>query len=307
MDSNRRATPFRLRMPEGPPPGPAPEAAPIADPSQIEALVNFIRRRFPVVLTGAGCSTESGIPDYRGPAARNRDRQPMLYQEFIQSSEARSRYWARSSVGWVRFRDSRPNPAHRALADLEESGAIAGVISQNVDGLHQAAGSRRVLELHGSLARVRCLGCGAGEPRDDLHHRLRMLNPQFALFGTESRLLADGDAAVPEEAHLGFRPASCLRCEGILKPDVVFFGESVPRTRIEDAWGLYGEGRGLLVVGSSLTVFSGRRFVQRALAEGRPVAIVNLGPTRSDNVAELKVEDRVGRLLPRVVAALNVG
>ncbi|TVR66407.1 MAG: NAD-dependent protein deacetylase [Gemmatimonadales bacterium] len=292
-------------MPEGPPPGPAPEAAPTADPSQIEALARFIRHRRPVVLTGAGCSTESGIPDYRGPAARNRDRQPMLYQEFTRSPEARSRYWARSSVGWVRFRESRPNPAHGALADLEGSGAIPGIISQNVDGLHQAAGSRRVLELHGSLARVRCLGCGGDETREDLHHRLRTLNPHFPLFGADAHLLADGDAALPEDAHRGFQPAPCLRCGGILKPDVVFFGESVPRSRLEDAWGLYGQGRGLLVVGSSLTVFSGRRFVRKALAEGRPVAIVNLGPTLSDDAAELKVEDRVGRLLPRVVAALN--
>jgi len=292
-------------MPEGPPPGPSPETAPAAGPSQVEALAHFIRRHRPVVLAGAGCSTESGIPDYRGPAARGRDRQPMLYQEFVRSPEARARYWARSSVGWVRFREARPNPAHRALAALEDGEAIPGVISQNVDGLHQAAGSRRVLELHGSLARVRCLGCGQEEARTSLHHRLRALNPHFPLFGAEARLLADGDAALPQDAHRGFRPAPCLRCGGILKPDVVFFGESVPRARIEHAWGLYGEGRGLLVVGSSLTVFSGRRFVRRALAEGRPVAIVNLGPTRSDDVAELKVEDRVGRLLPRVVTALS--
>lgn len=305
MEPPRPSTLLRLRMPDGPPPGPAPETAAPAQEAEIEALARFIATRYPVVLTGAGCSTESGIPDYRGAGARNRDRRPVLYQEFVRSPEARSRYWARSSAGWTRFRGARPNPGHEALAALEGAGAIPGLISQNVDGLHQEAGSREVLELHGSLARVRCLSCGGVESRAAFHGRLQALNPDSPVFHAGVRTLADGDAALPEAAHAGFRPAPCLRCGGIAKPDVVFFGESVARTTVDEAWRLFGRGRGLLVVGSSLAVYSGRRFVQRAVADGRPVAIVNLGATRADGDAQLKVEDRVGRLLPRVAALLT--
>ncbi len=304
MDPQRPTTLLRLRMPDGPPPGPAPETAAPAQAAEVQALARFIAGNRPVVLAGAGCSTESGIPDYRGAGARGRDRRPVLYQEFVRSPEARARYWARSSAGWTRFQGARPNPAHRALAALEERGEIPGIISQNVDGLHQAAGSRQVLELHGSLARVRCLSCGAVESRAAFHRRLQLLNPHSPVFDAHVRTLADGDSALPEEAHVGFRPAPCLRCGGITKPDVVFFGESVARSTVDEAWGLFYRGRGLLVVGSSLAVYSGRRFVQRAVEEGRPVAIVNLGATRADGNAQLKVEDRVGRLLPQVLDLL---
>lgn len=306
-------TSLRLRMPEGPPPSSDPSPGPASD-AEVGALVRFLRNGPAVVLAGAGCSTESGIPDYRGPSSRGRDRRPVLYQEFVRDPEARSRYWARSAVGWPRFTLARANDAHRALAALEADGVVAGVISQNVDGLHQVAGSQSVLELHGSLARVRCLGCGATVSRHQVQRRLEDLNPSFEWMdaggggaGRDApRSLADGDAALDPSAHRGFRVPECTGCGGILKPDVVFFGENVPRERVERAWELFERGRSLLVVGSSLTVYSGRRFVDRARLDGHPVAIVNVGPTRGDGPDVLKVEDRAGRVLPRV-AALVVG
>jgi NAD+-dependent protein deacetylase sirtuin 4 len=298
-------TSLRLRMPEGPPPSSGRPPGPASE-EEVRALARFLRNGPVVVLAGAGCSTESGIPDYRGPSSRGRDRRPVLYQEFVRDPEARSRYWARSAVGWPRFTLARANDAHRALAELEAGGVVAGVISQNVDGLHQVAGSRSVLELHGSLDRVRCLECGAIVSRLEVQRRLEELNPSFGWAdgegGDAPRSLADGDAALDPSAHRGFRVPGCTECGGVLKPDVVFFGENVPRERVERAWELFGRGRSLLVVGSSLTVYSGRRFVDRARLDGRPVAIVNVGPTRGDGPDILKVEDRVGRVLPRVAA-----
>ncbi len=298
---------LRLRMPKGPPPSSGRPPGPASE-EEVRALARFLRDGPVVVLAGAGCSTESGIPDYRGPSSRGRDRRPVLYQEFVRDPEARSRYWARSAVGWPRFTLARANDAHRALAELEAGGVVAGVISQNVDGLHQMAGSRSVLELHGSLDRVRCLECGATVSRLEVQRRLEELNPSFGWTDREAdgrdapRSLADGDAALEPSAHRGFQVPGCSRCGGILKPDVVFFGENVPRERVERAWDLFGRSRSLLVVGSSLTVYSGRRFVDRARLDGRPVAIVNVGPTRGDGPDILKVEDRVGRVLPRVAA-----
>jgi NAD-dependent SIR2 family protein deacetylase len=203
---------------------------------------------------------------------------------------------------------TRPNPAHRALADLEAGGVVAGIITQNVDGLHQAAGSRRVVELHGSLARVKCLECGESERRDAYQERLVAENAAWleaverARSGAETA--PDGDAELPPEVTAGFRVPGCPGCGGVVKPDVVLFGENVPRVRVDDAWRLFAEGDVLLVVGSSLTVFSGRRFIYRAEEDGVPIAVVNLGPTRADGVAAAKVEDRVGRVLPRLAEAL---
>jgi NAD-dependent SIR2 family protein deacetylase len=269
----------------------------------IDELHRFLRGRRAVVLTGAGCSTESGIPDYRGPDGRHRERAPMRYQEFMRDARARARYWARSMVGWPRFSRASPNGAHRAVANLESLGFVAGVVTQNVDGLHQAAGSRKVTELHGSLADVRCTGCGSVERRDDVQARLEALNPSFAAEAT--RAFADGDAELPAGAERGFRVPPCRGCGGVLKPDVVFFGENVPRERLAEAWRVYEAGETLLVLGSSLAVFSGRRFVLKAAQEAKPVAIVNLGPTRGDETAALKVEGRVGELLPELVRALD--
>lgn len=266
-------------------------------------IARLLHERRAVVLSGAGCSTESGIPDYRGPDGRLRKRLPMRYQEFVRDPEARARYWARSTVGWPRFSQARPNEAHRALARLESLGWVVGVITQNVDGLHQAAGSRRVLELHGSLSRVRCLECGGVEPRTELQMRLQAMNPERA--PAAGPVNPDGDVDLPANAARAFRVPACLRCSGVLKPDVVFFGENVPRDRVDRARRLHDEGELLLIVGSSLQVYSGRRFVIRARRAGIPVAIVNLGPTRCDDEARLRVDGRVGNILPRLLSELE--
>lgn len=269
-----------------------------------DQLVALLRRHPAVVLSGAGCSTESGIPDYRGPAGSLRKgREPIRFQEFVGNEASRVRYWARSMVGWPRFSRSRPNAAHRALAALERTGIVRAVITQNVDELHQAAGSRSVVDLHGRLSQVVCLSCGGIELRDDVQNRLRTLNPDFAV--TADHYVADGDAELPEGSEEGFRVAPCLACGGMLKPHVVFFGENVPKARLTRAWSLFADGELLLVVGSSLTVFSGRRFVLRARKEGKPVAIVNVGPTRGDEDAECKVEEPLGTVLPDVVQLLE--
>ncbi|HEX6939210.1 MAG TPA: NAD-dependent protein deacetylase [Longimicrobiales bacterium] len=275
-----------------------------------DALRDLLRGRRVVVLAGAGCSTESGIPDYRGPETSRRPRKPVTYQEFVGSEAARARYWARSVVGWPRMAAARPNPAHLAMARLEEGGVVRGIITQNVDGLHHAAGSRRVVELHGSLSRVRCLACGWSLGRDAFQARLLALNAgwaeRLALATRHGGLEAapDGDADLPAWAVEEFRVPGCEACGGVVKPDVVFFGENVPRDRVEEAWRLFDEGEVLLVVGSSLAVYSGRRFVYRAREAGVPIAIVNIGPTRADDVAAVKVEGRVGVVLPAVAAAL---
>ena len=270
----------------------------------LEPLVDLMRRHPSVVLSGAGCSTESGIPDYRGPEGSLRGRQPIRFQEFMGSEAARARYWARSMVGWPRFSRSRPNDAHLALAALEQAGFVRGVITQNVDGLHQAAGSRTVVDLHGRLSEVVCMTCGRIEQRARVQERLRELNPDFA--ATAAHFVADGDAELPEGAEGGFRVVPCVGCGGVLKPHVVFFGENVPKDRLERTWDLFGQGELLLVVGSSLTVFSGRRFVLRAERDGKPVAIVNLGPTRGDPSATCKLDARLGDTLPVLAEALGV-
>lgn len=215
-------------------------------------------------------------------------------------------------MGWPRFSATRPNPGHQALARLEERGHVKGIITQNVDGLHQAAGSRRVVELHGSLASVRCLDCGERAPRDAVQERLLALNDAWTdrlerrtTSGVESA--PDGDAELPPWALEGFRVPTCAPCGGVLKPDVVLFGENVPADRVAEAWRLYEEGEVLLVVGSSLTVYSGRRFVYRARKDGVPVAVVNLGPTRADDLAAAKVEAPLGRVLPRLAEILAGG
>ena len=271
----------------------------------IQPLVDLLRGRTAVVLAGAGCSTESGIPDYRGPEGSLRARKPVQYQEFVRSEAARVRYWARSTVGWPRFSAARPNAGHRALAELEDAGVVRGIITQNVDGLHHAAGSRRVVELHGSLASVRCLACGGAIARDAFQARLLAMNAAWAerLRG-EVEQAPDGDAELPAWAMESFHVPPCEACGGMMKPDVVFFGENVPREWVDDAWRLYGEAGVLLVAGSSLTVYSGRRFIYRAREEGMPIAVVNLGPTRADDVAAVKVDGRLGSILPRLAASL---
>jgi NAD-dependent SIR2 family protein deacetylase len=277
----------------------------------VRPLVELLRGRRAVVLAGAGCSTESGIPDYRGPEGSLRTGSPMQYQEFVRSEASRVRYWARSTVGWMRFSAARPNAAHHALAELEDAGIVRGIITQNVDGLHHAAGSRRVVELHGSLAAVRCLACGRCDGRADFQERMLAMNAEWAdrLFrrAPEGRVeqAPDGDAELPQWAMESFRVPACEGCGGVMKPDVVFFGENVPAATVEDAWRLFGEGGVLLVAGSSLHVYSGRRFIYRAQENGIPIAIVNLGPTRADEMAAAKVEGRLGTILPQLAAALR--
>jgi NAD-dependent SIR2 family protein deacetylase len=213
------------------------------------------------------------------------------------------RYWARAFVGWSRFSSARPNAAHLALAALEEAGIVRGIITQNVDRLHRAAGSRRVVELHGALAEVVCLDCGELEDRAALQERLSSLNPMFA--GVIAEAVPDGDAELSLDRVRGFEIACCLACGGVLKPRVVFFGENVAKPVVDEAFSMLHESEVLLVVGSSLTVFSGYRFVRRAAERAMPVAIVNLGPTRGDAHATVCVDAAAGRVLPTLARALG--
>jgi NAD-dependent deacetylase sirtuin 4 len=274
-----------------------------AQRSSVEALAALMRGRTAVVLCGAGMSTESGIPDYRGPQGSLRSRKPMTYREFVQSEEARRRYWARSASGWRLIARARPNEAHAALARLEAHGEVAGVITQNVDRLHHAAGSRRVIELHGALAEVRCMDCGAAEERKDLQLRLQTANPGWDFDGSEAA--PDGDAELQADSTAAFSIPGCRVCGGTLRPNVIFFGENVPAARVQAAAQLVDDASFLLVAGSSLTVYSGYRFVQRAAARGIPVAILNLGPTRGDPLARLRVDGRLGETLPALAAELG--
>lgn len=259
-----------------------------------------------VALTGAGMSTGSGIPDYRGPDGTRRVT-PMQHGEFLTSDVGRQRYWARAYAGWSRFAGAAPNSAHHAVADLERAGLLRHVITQNVDGLHTRAGSHHVLELHGNLARVVCLDCGEPTGRQQVHQWLGEANPGFLdHVHTSSQVRPDGDIALPEELVEGFRAPRCLVCAGDrLKPDVVFFGGTVPRDVVDAAFTLVEEARCLLVLGSSLRVMSGYRFVRRAAKEGIPVAVVTRGQTRGDAEASIQLDALVGEVLPRLVADLG--
>ena len=268
----------------------------------IDRLCSLVRGKNVVALTGAGLSTESGIPDYRSPEALARLRWPIQGPEFVRSEAVRRRYWARSALGWERMRRAEPNEGHRALAALERSGVVVHVITQNVDGLHRKGGSRNVTELHGALAEVGCLACGALEDRDALQQRILGLNP-----GWTSRHVPtapDGDAELPTERIERFVVPACERCGGVLKPRVVFFGDSVPRPIVDLAFGATEAADLLLVVGSSLAVYSGYRFLRRAVERGTPVAIVNRGPVRGEEHAALKIEASTGATLDALAKAL---
>ena len=268
----------------------------------LEELVALLRDRRLLVLTGAGCSTESGIPDYRGPESARRKRQPLQYREFIGSAQARQRYWARSTLGWPAMSRAEPNGAHRAIAELERRGRLTTLITQNVDRLHHKAGSRAVIELHGALAEVKCLSCTEREERTLLQSRLLQANPGW--LDAAAELAPDGDAELPSEVTSSFHVVDCQHCGGVLKPDVVFFGENVARPLVERAYAEVDAAEALLVVGSSLTVFSGFRFVKRAAERKKPIAIVNLGPSRGDALASVCVAARAGEFLPALSAAL---
>jgi NAD-dependent SIR2 family protein deacetylase len=272
-------------------------------PEPFAALCELIGTGGVVVLSGAGLSTESGIPDYRGPSGASRRHTPMTYQSFVGDPAARHRYWARSFLGWRQIAGARPNAGHRAVAELQQRGLVGAIITQNVDGLHQAAGAREVVELHGGLDRVLCLACGCPEPRRGLDARLHAANRAFTAAATAVN--PDGDVALEDDELAAFRMVACLGCGvGPLKPDVVFFGENVPKPRVEQCYGAVEAAGALLVLGSSLTVLSGFRFVRHAAKRGIPVAIVNQGPTRGDDLADVRVDAPLGSTLTELLTEL---
>lgn len=261
-----------------------------------------------VALTGAGMSTASGIPDYRGPDGQRRV-EPMQHGEFVASAEARQRYWARAFAGWSRFSAAGPNVAHVSVARLQEVGLVDGVITQNVDGLHQRAGAQDVLELHGALDRVTCLDCGEPVDRVEVQAWLAAANPGFLQrTGTSGEVRPDGDVVLEQSAVSTFRAPRCLVCAGDrLKPDVVFFGGSVPRAVVEQAFAMVEDASTLLVLGSSLRVMSGYRFVRKAARLGIPVAVVTRGQTRGEGEPVVHLDCLLGDVLPRLVEELSAG
>ncbi|OBA68881.1 NAD-dependent deacetylase [Mycobacterium sp. 1554424.7] len=267
-------------------------------------LVALLAGRRVAVLTGAGMSTDSGIPDYRGPDSPPSN--PMTIGQFTSDPVFRQRYWARNHVGWRHMDDTAPNAGHRALAALERATVVNGVITQNVDLLHTKAGSKNVINLHGTYARVVCLSCRYGMSRAALAEQLEALNPGFIERAEAVGGLAvapDADAVIADTAS--FRYLDCPRCGGMLKPDIVYFGESVPKDVVAEAYSLVDEADALLVAGSSLTVFSGYRFVRHAAALGIPIAIVNRGPTRGDDLATVKVDGGCSELLTLLACELG--
>jgi len=267
-------------------------------------LVAVLAGRRVAVLTGAGMSTDSGIPDYRGPDSPPSN--PMTIGQFRSDPVFRQRYWARNHLGWRHMDDTEPNAGHRALARLESAGVVSGLITQNVDLLHTKAGSRTVVNLHGTYAQVVCLNCGRTMSRETLAEELEALNPGFADRAERLGGIAvapDADAVVADTSS--FRYLDCPHCAGMLKPDIVYFGESVPKERVAQAFSLVDGADALLVAGSSLTVFSGYRFVRHAAAAGKPIAIVNRGPTRGDALATVKVEAGCSELLTLLAGELT--
>lgn len=279
------------------PPASVPASAPIA------SLAAFVRAHPRLmVLTGAGVSTGSGIPDYRDSEGAWKRRAPVSHQDFLGDEQVRRRYWARSLIGWPRMAEARPNAAHHALAQLEAAGHVTQLVTQNVDGLHTRAGSRAVLELHGSIHAVGCMDCGTRSERAALQARMAAANPRFAALS--ATVAPDGDADL--ETQFGdLTLPGCTACGGLLKPDVVFFGDSVPRPRLETAWEALSRSDALLVVGSSLMVYSGYRFCLKAAELGKPVAAINLGRTRADALFALKVESACGPALEQLLARLR--
>jgi NAD-dependent SIR2 family protein deacetylase len=264
--------------------------------SSTDALVDFVDRHPRLfVLTGAGCSTDSGIPDYRDAAGDWKRRPPITFQDFVADERARKRYWARSLAGFRRMRYARPNEAHYSLASLERHGRIAQLVTQNVDGLHEAAGSQNVIDLHGRIDTVRCIGCERRSSRDQLQLELTRRNPTFAALDAVEA--PDGDADLEDVAFETFDVPACDTCGGLLKPDVVFFGEGIPPQRVDRAMKAIESSDAMLVVGSSLMVYSGYRFVTAMADAGKPIAAINLGRTRADDLLTLKVADRCASVL----------
>ncbi|WOC14539.1 Sir2 family NAD-dependent protein deacetylase [Gordonia sp. MP11Mi] len=284
---------------------PAPPTVADADPAaRAEQAARALAGRRTVVLTGAGVSTPSGIPDYRSPDATLRN--PMTIDQFLSSPEFRRHYWARNHLGWRHMDAATPNAAHYAITDMQLVGAVTGVITQNVDMLHLKAGSRPVLDLHGSYGRAICLECGARTSRHRLAERLEDANPGFAdQMGGDGAIevAPDADAVLHDTA--GFVMVDCTECGGTLKPDIVYFGETVPRAVSDQAYRMVDDADAMIVAGSSLTVMSGLRFVRRAADDGKPIVIVNRGGTRGDRFATTKVDHRCEVILP-LIADISV-
>lgn len=253
------------------------------------------------VLTGAGCSTGSGIPDYRDETGQWKRPAPVTWQALTGDPAVYRRYWARGHVGWPKFKSARPNAAHHALAELGQRGPVHALVTQNVDGLHQRAGSPVVIDLHGNLGSVVCLDCGARSDRDALQALMEAANPGWD--PGPAAFAPDGDADIAVEAEAAYRPPRCLVCGGLLKPDVVFFGENVPRARLALALEALERADAMLVAGSSLMVYSGFRFARLAHESGKPLAILNRGATRADDLASLRLDGEVGATLQRAAAA----
>lgn len=286
----------RLRIKNVPPP---PATALVPEPVDLDAalapVVGALAGRRLAVITGAGISTDSGIPDYRSPGSAPRT--PITVQQFMSNERWRQHYWARNHVGWRYPARAVPNAGHLALAELEQAGVVAGVITQNIDLLHVRAGSRHVVHLHGRYDTVRCTACGDVSPIARLHERLEVLNPGWVdRHVDDAEVAPDADAALA--ATTGFVVAGCEHCGGVLRTDVVFFGDSVPPERVEAARDLVDSAGAVLVAGSSLAVRSALRWVRRAHADGKPVVLINRGPTRADDIAAVKVEASTSRALP---------
>lgn len=273
-----------------------------ADVQSLELLQDFVSRaRRLFVITGAGLSTESGIPDYRsegvGLYART-DRRPMEHAEFVRSAKSRQRYWARNFAGWPQFSSHQPNSAHRTLRRWEERGKLHWLVTQNVDALHSKAGQEGLTELHGCTHRVMCLGCGAISAREDLQTRFKAMNPDWSV--QMGAVAPDGDVFLEDEQVLQFRVPSCQDCGGILKPEVTFFGDTVSKQTVHLVHDRLAESDAVLVVGSSLQVYSGYRFLLAASDRKIPIGILNIGLTRADHLAELKVSGRCGEVLSAI-------
>ena len=290
---------------------PAAPDRPTTDPVQeakdsaLERLSELLARGPVAVITGAGLSTASGIPAYRDPAGQWQHSKPIQHQDFLRSEATRRRYWARSFVGWTIMGRAEPNRGHRALAELERAGALHALITQNVDGLHQRAGSSAVVELHGGIARVRCLDCGALHDRAEVQDWLSEANPDFVP-APAARTAPDGDAHLEDDRHAGFGVPPCPSCGGMLKPDVVFFGDNVPRERVAIASKAVEEATALLIVGSSLMVYSGFRFAEQAHRLGKPVVAINRGITRADALLAFKIEGDCGAVLDELRRAMTL-
>lgn len=270
----------------------------------LDTLVQAMAEDKFVVLTGAGISTPSGIPDYRDSDGVRRGRQPMMYQEFLSAPESRRRYWARAMLGWPRVRQARPNAAHQALATLQQRGRISDLITQNVDTLHDQAGSHDVIELHGSLHRVLCLDCGQRSPRDEIQRQMEAENPYLS--GVDAVQAPDGDTLLDPAFEARFQVPQCPHCAGErMKPDVVFFGENVAQATAARAMAAAENAAGLLVVGSSLMAYSAFRLCRVIAERGKPLMAINLGKTRADELLDLKIEGSCEALLPWLAEKLE--